>query len=46
MVEFGDTVIELAVLPLLQLCDVPPCTPRVTELPWQMVWLPVTVVVR
>ena len=44
VVELGETVIELPVAPVLQLCDVPPLTERVTELPRQMVWLGVTVV--
>ena len=41
----GVTVIELPVAPVLQLCDVPPLTERVTELPRQIVWLELTVVV-
>ena len=41
----GVTVIELPVAPVFQLCDVPPLTERVTELPRQMVWLELTVVV-
>ena len=35
---------ELVVSPVLQLREVPPLTERVTELPWQIVWLGVTVV--
>ena len=34
----------MPVAPVFQLCDVPPLTERVTELPRQMVWLGVTVV--
>ena len=41
----GETVMELAVLPVFQVREVPPETLRVTELPWQMVWLGVIVVV-
>ena len=41
----GETVIEFVVAPVFQLREVPPETLRVTELPWQMVWLGVIVVV-
>ena len=37
---------ELPVAPVFQLCEVPPLTERVTELPRQIVWLGVTVVVK
>jgi hypothetical protein len=45
VVTLGETVMELAVLPVFQVREVPPETLRVTELPWQMVWLGVIVVV-
>ena len=41
---FGETVMEFVVAPVFQVREVPPLTVKVAELPWQMVWLAVTLV--